>query len=115
VFVSGWREKYPFEVERAWISGWDLTVVFDDTLVGGLDEELDALGENLAASEGVTAVLHEDREVLHPRVDDLDVSEVEGKVHEAIQQTGIDGQAERRAWRSGSGRVGGPLSPTVLC
>jgi hypothetical protein len=65
--------------------------VLDDTLVGRLVEELNELGEVLATSEGVTAVLHEDREVFHVRVDDLDVSEVEEKVREAIERTGIDG------------------------
>jgi hypothetical protein len=91
VFVSGWPEERSFEVQSAWISGWDFTVVFDDELVGGLDEELDELHERLAACEGITAVLHEDREVMHLKVDGLDVSEVEEKVHEAIAQTGIDG------------------------
>jgi hypothetical protein len=78
-------------VENAWIFGWDFTVVFDDALVGGLGEELDELVENLAASEGVTAVLHEDREVLHLSVDDLDVARVEEKIRGAIQRTGIAG------------------------
>jgi hypothetical protein len=91
VFVSGWAEEAPFEVESAWIAGWDFTVVLDDALVGGLDEELDELRKNLAASEGITAVLHEDREVFHLKVDGLDVSEVEEKVNEAIERTGIDG------------------------
>jgi hypothetical protein len=90
VFVSGWPEERSFEVESAWISGWDFTVVFDDDLVGGLDEELDELRENLAASEGVTAVLHEDREVMHLKVDYVDVSEVEEMVKAAIERTGID-------------------------
>jgi hypothetical protein len=45
VFVSGWPEERSFEVESAWITGWDFTVVFDDALVGGLDEELDELRE----------------------------------------------------------------------
>jgi hypothetical protein len=36
VFVSGWPEERSFEVQSAWISGWDFTVVFDDELVGGL-------------------------------------------------------------------------------
>ncbi len=89
--MKGWAEDYPFEVENAWISGWDFTVVFDDALVGGLGEELDELVENLAASEGVTAVLHEDREVLHLSVDDLDVARVEEKIRGAIQRTGIAG------------------------
>jgi hypothetical protein len=90
VFVSGWPEERSFEVESAWISGWDFTVVFDDELVGGLDEELDELQERLAASEGITAVLHEDREVMHLKVDDLDVAEVEDKVKEAIERADID-------------------------
>jgi hypothetical protein len=90
VFVSGWPEERSFEVQSAWISGWDFTVVFDDELVGGLDEELDELHERLAASEGITAVLHEDREVMHLKVDDLDVAEVEDKVKEAIERADID-------------------------
>jgi hypothetical protein len=90
MFVSGWPEEQSFEVESAWISGWDFSVVFDDALVGGLDEELDELRDKLAASEGDTAVLHEDREVLHLKVDDLDVSEVEEKVKAAIERTDID-------------------------
>jgi hypothetical protein len=90
-FVSGWAEEVPFEVESAWISGWDFTVVFDDALVGGLDEELDELRKNLAASEGITAVLHEDREVFHLRADDLNLSEVAEKVREAAEPAGIDG------------------------
>ena len=88
--MSGWPEERSFEVQSAWISGWDFTVVFDDALVGGLDEELDELREKLAASEGVTAVLHEDREVMHLKVKDLDVSEVEEKVRAALERTGID-------------------------
>jgi hypothetical protein len=88
--VSGWPEEHSFEVENAWISGWNFTVVFDDALVGELDEELDDLREKLAGSEGVTAVLHEDREVMHLKVEDIDVSEVEEKVQEAIERTGID-------------------------
>jgi hypothetical protein len=66
------------------------TVVFDDELVGGLDEELDELHERLAASEGITAVLHEDREVMRLRVGGLNVSEIEEKVSEAIERTGTD-------------------------
>lgn len=92
VFVGGWREKNPFEVESPWISVWGFTVAFDDALVGGLDEELDELGEKIAAAEGVTEVLHEDREVvLHLKMGDLDVSEVEEKVRAAIERTGMDG------------------------
>jgi hypothetical protein len=52
---------------------------------------MDKLRENLLASEDITAILHEDREVFHLRVDGLGVSEVEEKIHEAIAQTGIDG------------------------
>jgi hypothetical protein len=90
VFVSGWPEERSYEVQSAWISGWDFTVVFDDELVGGLDEELDELHERLAASEGITAVLHEDREVMRLRVGGLNVSEIEEKVSEAIERTGTD-------------------------
>jgi hypothetical protein len=57
--------------------------VFEDALVGGSDEELDVLRENLAASKGVMAVLHEDREVFHLNVDGLDASEVLEKASEA--------------------------------
>jgi hypothetical protein len=89
--VNGWAEEYPFEVESAWISGWDFTVVFDDTVAAEFDEDLDELRENLLAFEDITAILHEDREVFHLRVDGLDVSEIEEKVHEAIAQTSIDG------------------------
>jgi hypothetical protein len=89
MLVSGWSEEFPFEVESAWISGWDFTVVFDDALVGELGEGLEELRVELAASEGVAAVLHEDREVLHLRVEELDVSEVEQKVNEGIERTGI--------------------------
>jgi hypothetical protein len=79
----------PFEVEDAWISGWDFTIVLDDTLVGGLNQELDELCENLAVSEGVTAVLHEDREVFHLKVEDLGVSQLEERVGEALRRTGL--------------------------
>ena len=88
--MSEWPEERSFEVESAWISGWDFTVVFDDELVGGLDEELDELREKLATSECITAVLHEDREVMHLRVGGLNVSEIEEKVSEAIERTGTD-------------------------
>jgi hypothetical protein len=74
VRVSGWSEELSFEVESAWISGWDFTVVFDDTLVGEPGEELEELRAELAASEGVAAVLHEDREMFHLRVEGLEVS-----------------------------------------
>ncbi len=83
-------EELAFEVEEAWIDGWDCTVVFDDEVVGGLDwEKLDQLRDTLSASEGITEVLHEDREVFHLKVEDLDLSSVEGKVVEAVEQTGI--------------------------
>lgn len=62
-----------------------------DAFVGGLDEELDELRDNLAASEGVTAALQEVREVLHLEVDGLDVSEVAERINEAVERTGIDG------------------------
>jgi hypothetical protein len=82
-------EEPPFSVEEAWIDGWDFTVVFDDALVGGLDEELDELLANLAAAGGITEVIHEDREVFHLKVDNLDASSVEEKVAEAVEQAGI--------------------------
>jgi hypothetical protein len=79
-----------FDVEETWVDGWDCTVVFDDEVVGGLDwERLDHLRENLAASEGITDVLHEDREVFHLKVEDLDFPAVEGKIVEAVEKTGI--------------------------
>jgi hypothetical protein len=81
--------EQPFSVEDAWIDGWDFTVVFDDALVGGLDEELDELYANLAAAGGITEVIHEDREVFHLRVDDLDAPALEEKVAEAVEQAGI--------------------------
>jgi hypothetical protein len=89
VVVEGRPEESPFEVEASWISGWDFTVVFDDALVGGLNQELDELRENLAVSEGVTAVLHEDREVFHLKVEDLGVSQVEERIGEALRRTGL--------------------------
>ncbi len=77
-------------MEEAWVDGWDRTVVFDDELVGGLEwEKLDRLRDNLAASGGIVDVLHEDREVFHLKVEEADVSAVEGKVAEAIERTGI--------------------------
>ena len=79
----------PFSVEDAWIDGWDFTVVFDDALVGGLDEELVELFANLSAAGGITEVIHEDREVFHLKADDLDASAVEVKVAEAVEQAGI--------------------------
>ena len=79
----------PFSVEDAWIEGSDFTVVFDDALVGGLDEELDELLANLAAAGGITEVIHEGREVFLLKVDDLDASAVEGKVAEAVERAGI--------------------------
>jgi len=56
VLVSEWSKEFPFEVESARICGRDFTIVFDDALVGGLDEELDELPENLSASERVAAL-----------------------------------------------------------
>jgi hypothetical protein len=81
----------PFSVEAAWIPGWDFTLVFDDEVVGGLDwEELDHLSDNLAASEGISEVLHEDREVFHLKADDLlDASAVQEKAAEAMERVGI--------------------------
>ena len=79
-----------FEVEEAWVDGWDCTVVFDDEVVGGLDwEKLDRLRDNLSASEGIIEVLHEDREVFHLKVENPDRSAVAGKVAEAVERTGI--------------------------
>jgi hypothetical protein len=75
----------------AWISGWDFTVVLADALAGGPDEELDELRGYIAASEDITEILHEDREVMHLRADDLNLSEVEKEVRKAAEQTGIDG------------------------
>jgi hypothetical protein len=90
VQVDEWRGEHAFDVEEAWIDGWDCTVVFDDEVVGGLEwERLDRLRENLAASEGIIEVLHEDREVFHLKVENPDFSSVEGKVAEAVEQTGI--------------------------
>ena len=87
--MDGWSEEPAFEVMEAWIGGWDCTVVLDDEVVGGLEwEELDRLRDNLAASDGIAEVLHEDREVLHLKTD-LDLSSVEVKVAEAMEQTGI--------------------------
>ena len=82
-------EELPFSVEDAWIDGWDFTVVFDDALVRGLDAELDELFANLDAAGGITEVIHEDREVFHLKVDNLDTSTVEEKVAEAVEQAGI--------------------------
>ncbi len=84
-------EGRSFDVEETWVDGWDCTVVFDDEVVGGLEwEKLDQLRDNLAASEGITAVLHEDREVFHLKVEDLDLTAIEGKVAGAVERTGID-------------------------
>jgi hypothetical protein len=91
ISVSGRAEEYPFEVGCAWISGWDFTVVLDDALAGGPVEELDELRGYLAASERIAEILHEDREVMHLRADDLKLSEVEKKVRKAVEQTSIDG------------------------
>jgi hypothetical protein len=82
-------EELPFSVEDAWIDGWDFTVVFDDALVGGLDEERDELLANLAAAGGITEVIDEDREVFHLKVDYLDASALEEKVAEAVEGPGI--------------------------
>ena len=79
----------PFGVEDAWIDGWDFTVVFDDAFVGGLEEELDELLANLAAAGGIREVIHEDREVFHLKVEDLDASGVEEKVAGAVEQAGL--------------------------
>ena len=88
--MDEWGEELGFDVEEAWIDGWDCTVVFDDEVVGGLDwEKLDHLRDNLAAAEGITEVLHEDREVFHLKVENLDLSSVEGKVAVAVERTGI--------------------------
>ena len=85
-----------FGVEEPWIDGWDCTVVFNDEVVGGLDwQKLDQLRENLAASDGVTEVVHEDREVFHLKVENLDFASVEAKVAEAIEQTDIGDPADR--------------------
>ena len=79
-----------FEVEEAWVEGWNCTVVFDDEVVGGLEwEELDRLRGKIAASEGIVEVLHEDREVFHLRVRTPDLSPVEGNVAEALGRTGL--------------------------
>ena len=88
--MDEWVEGRGFDVGEAWVDGWDCTVVFDDEVVGGLDwEKLDQLRDNLAASEGIVEVLHEDREVFHLRVEDPNLSAVEGKVAEAVERTGI--------------------------
>jgi hypothetical protein len=90
-------EKHAFGVEEPWIEGWDCTIVFDDEVVGGLDwEKLDQLRDNLAASECVTEVVHEDREVFHLKVENLDFPSVQAKVAEAVQQTDIGDPADRR-------------------
>jgi hypothetical protein len=90
-------EGHAFSVEEPWIDGWDCTVVFDDEVVGGLEwEKLDQLRENLAASEGISEVLQEDREVLHLKVENLDFTLVEAKVAGAIEQTDIGDPADRR-------------------
>jgi hypothetical protein len=90
VRMDAGSEEHAFGVEEPWIDGWDCTVVFDDEVVGGLDwEKLDQLRENLAASEGITDVLHEDREVFHLKILGLDFPSVEAKVTEAVEQTDI--------------------------
>lgn len=50
LFLDGWSEELPFEVVEPWISGWDFTDVFDDALVGGLDEVLDELNSTRRSS-----------------------------------------------------------------
>jgi hypothetical protein len=89
--MAQWTQggEQPFSVEDAWIDGWDFTVVFDDAHVGGLDEELVELLANLAASGRITEVIHEDRELVHLKVDDLDASALEEKVAEALEGAGI--------------------------
>jgi hypothetical protein len=90
-------EGHAFGVEEPWIDGWDCTVVFDDEVVGSLEwEKLDQLRENLAASEGISEVLQEDREVFHLKVLGLDYTSVEVKVAGAIEQTDIGDPADRR-------------------
>ncbi len=94
--MDGRGEARGFEVDEAWVDGWDWTVVFDDGVVGGLEwERLDQLRDNLAASGGITGVLHEDREVFHLNVEDLDLAAVEEKVAEAVGQTGIGHRGEQ--------------------
>jgi hypothetical protein len=89
-------EEHAFGVEEPWIDGWDYTVVFDDEVVGGLEwETLDQLRDNLAASEGISEVVQEDREVFHLKVFNLDIPSVEAKVAEAIEQTDISDPADR--------------------
>ncbi len=84
-------EERGFDLEEAWTEGWDCTIVFDDEVVGGLDwEKLDQLRDNLVASESIVEVLHEDREVFHLKVENLNLSSIEEKVAEAVEQTGID-------------------------
>ena len=89
--MAGWIQdgEQPFSVEDAWIDGWDFTVVFDDALVGGLGEDLDELLANLAATRRITEVIHEDREIIHLKVDDLDASDLEEKVAGALEGVGI--------------------------
>jgi hypothetical protein len=89
-------EEHAFGVEEPWIDGWDCTVVFDDEVVGGLEwETLDQLRDNLAASEGISEVVQEDREVFHLKVENLDFPSVEAKVAEAVEQTDIGDPADR--------------------
>ena len=89
-------EEHAFGVEEPWIDGWDCTVVFDDEVVGGLEwETLDQLRENLAASEGISEVHQEDREVFHLKVLNLDFLSVEAKVAEAVDQTDMGDPADR--------------------
>jgi hypothetical protein len=96
VRMDAGSEEHAFGVEEPWIDGWDCTVVFDDEVVGSLDwEKLDQLRDNLAASEGITEVLHEDREVFHLKVLNLDFPSVEAKVAQAVEQTNIGDPADR--------------------
>jgi hypothetical protein len=89
-------EEHAFGVEEPWIAGWDYTVVFDDEVVGGLEwETLDQLRDNLAASEGISEVVQEDREVFHLKVEGLDFPSVEAKVAEALEQTDTGDPADR--------------------
>jgi hypothetical protein len=89
-------DEHAFGVEEPWIGGWDYTVVFDDEVVGGLEwETLDQHRDNLAASEGISEVVQEDREVFHLKVLNLDFPSVEAKVAEAVEQTDIGDPANR--------------------
>jgi hypothetical protein len=65
--------------------------------VGGPDEDLDELRARLAASESVTVILHQDRELFHLRVESLDAS-------------GIEERAEKLP-----AKIRFPVSRPVLC